>query len=106
MKMTDEPHPIIYLEPPCCADPDTGQMWCQDADVFDGCEDHPPTMYLLASNVEKTIEALAEPIAQRQLAACNALLDQLLSLTPGDSIDITGSLQDALNRRPQGVTIQ
>lgn len=45
-------------------------------------------------------------IAERQLEACNALLDQLLLMIPGDDIDIIGSLQEALDRKPQGVTVQ
>lgn len=29
---------VIFLQPACCADPDTGRLWCEDADPVD-CPD-------------------------------------------------------------------
>jgi hypothetical protein len=53
---------VIYLEPKCCADPDTGRCWCED-DIFYNCEDgHKATKYVRADlggkNQEKDIDAL------------------------------------------------
>ena len=43
---------------------------------------------------------------ESQVAACNALLDKLLLMKPGDDLDIIGELQDALCRLPDGVRVQ
>lgn len=38
MPEQDDPE-VMYLEPRCCADPNTGRQWCQDEVWADNCED-------------------------------------------------------------------
>ena len=48
----------IYIQPDCCADPETGRMWCEDPDPID-CDDGVPwTRYVRADVVEQMIKAL------------------------------------------------
>lgn len=60
--MTDLPpveeHERIFLEPPCCADAEVGQQWCQD-DVWSyNCEHgKKPTEYLRADIVASQLAA-------------------------------------------------
>ena len=43
----------IYLQPECCADPDTGRLWCEDDAPVD-CEDGKPwTKYVRADMAEQ-----------------------------------------------------
>jgi Rps23 Pro-64 3,4-dihydroxylase Tpa1-like proline 4-hydroxylase len=50
----------IYLEPECCADPETGQMWCQDP--INECDEGVEwTHYILGDSVT---EQLAEQAAE------------------------------------------
>ena len=51
--ITDE-HEMIYLEPACCAEPDEGRRWCQDADVFDCDDGVAPTRFIRADLVTMT----------------------------------------------------
>ena len=47
----------IYLQPECCADPDTGRMWCENPDP-ESCEDgNHWTEYVRADRV-KALEEL------------------------------------------------
>jgi hypothetical protein len=44
----------IYLQPPCCADPDTGRLWCEDDEPVE-CEDGVPwTEYVRADLCPET----------------------------------------------------
>ena len=48
---------IIYLQPECCADPEIGQLWCED-DCPEECEDGVPwTKYIRADVVESELTA-------------------------------------------------
>ena len=53
----------IYLEPECCADPDTGRMWCQDPinDCDEGVE---WTHYVLGDSVTGQLAEL-QAVAKR-----------------------------------------
>jgi hypothetical protein len=51
---------VIYLEPECCADPDTGRCWCKN-DAFHHCEDgHKATKYVRADRIEALETLLTE----------------------------------------------
>ena len=46
-------HEFIWLQPECCADPDSGRLWCQDPDPED-CEDgNVWTKYVRADRIEE-----------------------------------------------------
>jgi len=47
---------VIYLQPACCADPDTGRMWCDDDAPVDCEEGALWTKYVLAADAEAAIE--------------------------------------------------
>jgi len=51
-------HKEIYLQPECCADSETGRLWCED-DAPEECEDGKPwTRYIRADLSEQRIEQL------------------------------------------------
>ncbi len=55
---TTADHEYIWLEPECCAEDDTGRMWCQDP-VFECDCGNQPTRYVRADKLV-TAELLAE----------------------------------------------
>jgi len=65
----------IYLQPECCADPDTGRLWCQDPDPEDCQEDCPEkkewTKYIRAdlAAAPELLEALKAVIEDLRIRA-------------------------------------
>lgn len=52
-------HPRIYLQPECCADPDSGRLWCKDPDP-DSCDNgNSWTPYIRADLVEAALPDIA-----------------------------------------------
>lgn len=48
----------IYLQPECCADPETGRLWCEDPDPED-CEDGKHWARYVRADLIADIEARA-----------------------------------------------
>ena len=62
--MTD--HKEIYLQPECCADSETGRLWCVD-DAPEKCEDGKPwTRYIRADLSDERIENLIKALKMVQ----------------------------------------
>jgi hypothetical protein len=49
---------VIYLQPECCADPDTGRLWCEDDAPVDCEEGAPWTKYVLAADAQAAVDAV------------------------------------------------
>ena len=71
-------HEKIYLQPECCACPDTGRLWC-DHDAPDDCEDGASwTEYVRADIARRRFEELHSRVIKMHRHHCtrdNCVLD-------------------------------
>lgn len=71
-------HETIYLQPECCADPDTGRLWC-DHDAPEDCEDGAQWIeYVRADIARRRFEELHNRVIEMHRAHCsydNCVLD-------------------------------
>jgi hypothetical protein len=55
-------HERIFLQPDCCADPDTGRLWCEDPSPEDCDQGAPWTEYVRRDIFEELLSAAADYI--------------------------------------------
>ena len=69
-------HERIWLEAECCADPDTGPLWCQDVGVFDSlCEHGNKATCYVRADLYQELESQLPQLRELLTEACAAAKD-------------------------------